>query len=127
MEGWLSQIVTSSEYVITISGDKGVYPMTINVPAEKITGKIYLIRGTRVMLDSDLAEIYGVETKVFNQAVKRNEARFPKTFRFQLTINEYKALRSQFVTLKNSTRGQHRKYDKTSIREIFKRLKKEKF
>ena len=54
--------------------------------------------------------IYGIETKVFNQAVKRNEARFPESFRFQLTVDEYQSLRSQIVTLKEPTRGQHRKY-----------------
>lgn len=52
------------------------------------------------MLDCDLAELYGVETKVFNQAVKRNEARFPPRFRFQLTAEEYELLRSQTVTSK---------------------------
>lgn len=75
-----------------------------------IREKIYHIRNLQVMLDSELAEIYGIETKVFNQAVKRNEERFPDSFRFQLTIDEYKALRSQIVTLENLSRGQHRKY-----------------
>jgi phage regulator Rha-like protein len=62
-----------------------------------------------VLLDSDLAEMYGVETKVLNQAVRRNLNRFPADFTFQLNKNEYDALRSQIVTLK-SGRGQHRKY-----------------
>lgn len=75
-----------------------------------IREKIYQVRGLQVMLDSELSEIYGIETKVFNQAVKRNEARFPESFRFQLTADEYKALRSQIVTLKDLSRGQHRKY-----------------
>lgn len=75
-----------------------------------IIEKIFNIRGVPVMLDSELATIYGVETKVFNQAVKRNIERFPEEFRFQLEIDEYKALRSQFVTLENLSRGQHRKY-----------------
>jgi phage regulator Rha-like protein len=75
-----------------------------------IREKIYHIRNLQVMLDSELAEIYGIETKIFNQAVKRNEERFPDSFRFQLTIDEYKALRSQIVTLENLSRGQHRKY-----------------
>jgi len=61
------------------------------------------------MLDEDLAKLYEVDTKVFNQAVKRNIERFPDDFRFQLTEKEYESLRSQFVTLKNA-RGQHRKY-----------------
>lgn len=62
------------------------------------------------MLDSELAEIYGIETRAFNQAVKRNEARFPSSFRFQLTTEEHDSLRSQFVTLNKLSRGQHRKY-----------------
>ena len=65
---------------------------------ETIKNKIYSIRGFQVMLDMDLADFYGVETKVFNQAVKRNIDRFPENFRFQLTENEYDNLRSQFVT-----------------------------
>lgn len=61
---------------------------------------IHVVRGVQVMLDCDLAELYGVEAKVFNQAVKRNEARFPSRFRFQLTADEYELLRSQTVTSK---------------------------
>ena len=71
--------------------------------------KIYTLRGKQIMLDSDLAELYQVETKVLNQAVKRNSERFPEDFMFQLTQEEYYSLRSQFVTLDNR-RGQHRKY-----------------
>ena len=63
-----------------------------------IKDKIHNIRNQQVMLDRDLAELYGVETKVFNQAVKRNIDRFPDNFRFLLTQNEYENLRSQFVT-----------------------------
>ena len=99
--------MTSSDYVITSRLDKGANPMTINVPVERITGKIYLIRGTKVMLDSDLAELYGVETRVLKQAVRRNISRFPADFMFELTQKEYQSLRSQNVTLK---RGQHSKY-----------------
>ena len=69
---------------------------TINT--ENIKSKIYTIRGMQVMLDSDLAELYEVDTKVFNQAVKRNEERFPEDFRFQLIEEEFENLRSQFVT-----------------------------
>lgn len=61
---------------------------------------IYTIRGQQVMLDSDLAMLYQVDTKVFNQAVKRNIERFPEKFRFQLTKEEYVSLRSQIVTSK---------------------------
>ncbi|MES2774512.1 MAG: ORF6N domain-containing protein [Bacteroidota bacterium] len=63
-----------------------------------IQNKIYEIRGQRVMLDFDLAEMYEVETKVFNQAVKRNNKRFPPDFMFSLTQKEFQHLRSQFVT-----------------------------
>jgi len=77
------------------------------IPIENIQSKIYVIRGERVMLDRDLAELYMVETKVLNQAVKRNIDSFPQDFMFQLTKEEDDSLRSQFVTLK---RGQHRKY-----------------
>ena len=66
--------------------------------AEKIETRIFLIRGRKVMLDSDLAELYDVETKVLLQAVKRNKDRFPEDFMFQLDQEEYEALRSQFVT-----------------------------
>ena len=70
---------------------------------------IYEIRGERVILDSDLASIYGVETKALNRAVKRNRHRFPKDFVFQLTQDESELLRRQIGTLKGR-RGQHRKY-----------------
>ena len=63
-----------------------------------IQNKIYEIRGHKVMLNSDLAELYGVETKVLNQAVKRNSAKFPEDFMFQLTDNETNNFRSQIVT-----------------------------
>src|SRR5947199_10297149 len=80
------------------------------ISIEQIDGMIRTIRGTRVMLDRDLAQIYGVPTKVFNQAVKRNAARFPEDFMFRLTKEEAEGVRisrSQFVTLK---RGQNIKY-----------------
>ena len=77
------------------------------VSVEAIAGKIYLIRGTKIMLDRDLATLYGVETKVLKQAVRRNIKRFPTDFMFELTKKEELSLRSQNVTLK---RGQHSKY-----------------
>lgn len=80
------------------------------IPLERIANRIYQIRGQKVMLDSDLAEIYGVQTKVLVQAVKRNVDRFPEDFMFQLSEEEFRALRSQIVTLKPAARGQHRKY-----------------
>ena len=78
------------------------------IPQEVIENKILLIRSKKVMLDKDLAVLYGVQTRTLNQAVKRNVQRFPEDFMFQLTKEEAeKLLRSQFVTLK---RGRHYKY-----------------
>jgi hypothetical protein len=65
---------------------------------ERIAKAIYLIRDQKVLIDSELAEMYGVETKVLNQAVKRNLDRFPKDFMFQLSEYEWQNLKSQFVT-----------------------------
>jgi hypothetical protein len=76
---------------------------------ELISNKIYFIRNQKVMLDSDLATLYGIETRVLKQAVKRNISRFPEDFMFELTELEYDSLRSQIVTLKKG-RGQHQKY-----------------
>jgi len=87
------------------------------IPIERIEQSILLIRGHRIMLDRDLAILYGVSPKVLNQAAKRHRDRFPEDFMFQLTMEETKAwwsevvetrLRSQSVTLKR--RGQHIKY-----------------
>lgn len=74
----------------------------------EIKNMIYNIRGKQVMLDSDLASLYQVETKVFNQAVKRNIKRFPEFFRFQLTEKEFNNLRSQSVTSSSNTHGGRR-------------------
>ncbi len=67
------------------------------VSNEKVISKIYLLRGQNVMLDSDLSELYGVETRVLNQAVTRNEGRFPDDFMFRLTEQEWTNLISQNV------------------------------
>ena len=67
------------------------------VSEENILEKIYLIRGQKVMLDRDLAEMYGVEVRVLNQAVKRNATRFPEDFMFQIDRDEFKNLKSQIV------------------------------
>jgi hypothetical protein len=72
-----------------------------------LDGVIHTIRDQRVMLDEDLAVLYGVATKVFNQAVHRNQDRFPEDFRFQLTPDEYQALRSQSVTSKGRGGRRH--------------------
>ena len=79
------------------------------VPSEIIQNKIYLIRGKKVMLDSDIAELYGVSTKRLNEQVRRNIDRFPEDFMFILSKEESDSLRSQFATLKKG-RGQHSKY-----------------
>jgi len=77
---------------------------------ERIERKILLIRGHKVMLDSDLARLYGVSTKVLNQAVKRNKARFPSDFMLKLSAVEAAVLRSQFVTSKGRGGRQYRPY-----------------
>ena len=84
------------------------------IPAEIIEKRILLIRNQKVMLDRDLALLYGIETKVLKQAVRRNIKRFPEDFMFKLTADEERLLRSQFVTLK---RGQHSKYSSFAFTE----------
>ncbi len=90
----------------------------VKVPVERVARAILLIRGERVILDRELARLYGASTKALNQAVRRNFDRFPKDFMFQLTMDQARAwreesrltrLRSQNVTLKQG-RGQHIKY-----------------
>jgi ORF6N domain len=76
---------------------------------EILQQKIYEIRGQRVMLDFDLAELYEVENKHLKQAVRRNIERFPIDFLYELSREEYNSLRSQFVTLENG-KGQHSKF-----------------
>ena len=95
-----------------------------------VESKIFLIRGKQVMVDRDLAELYGVETKRITEAVKRNIERFPEEFRFQLTSEEYEFLRSQFVTSKEkdeSLRSQivTLENEKTILRSQFATLKNE--
>jgi len=83
----------------------------ISIPAETIQRSILLIRGQKVILDHDLAELYGVTIKRLNEQVKRNRRRFPKDFMLQLNAQEAHFLRSQFATLeKKRKRGQYRKY-----------------
>ncbi len=104
-------------YTMRLKSHEGV-PLsnTSLIPIERIEKALYLIRGEKVMLDRDLANLYGVSTKVFNQAIKRHRDRFPPDFMFQLTIGVAREwwlavnanrLRSQTVTLK---RGQHLKH-----------------
>jgi len=73
------------------------------IPIERIARAIYLLHGQKVLLDFDLAALYGVSTKALNQAVKRNRERFPADFMFHLSIEETRSLRSQFVTLCEQT------------------------
>ena len=77
----------------------------VEVTIEQIESSIYLIREEKVMLDEDLAQLYGVETKILNKAVKRNLDRFPEDFMFQLTAEESKNLRFQIGTSKKQRGG----------------------
>jgi len=81
----------------------------MDITDEQVIDKIYLIRGQKVMLDRDLAELYGVGTRNLNLAVKRNKKRFPADFMFQLTKAEFDSLMFQFETSKNQGRGGTRK------------------
>lgn len=87
-------------------------PMNVDIIDEtSIRDKIYEVRGVKVMLDFELAEIYGYSTKAFNQQVKRNISRFPDDFMFQLSMEEAETLsRSQKVTLNKGARGTNVKY-----------------
>ncbi len=73
---------------------------TVTIPDELVMNKIYVIRSQKVMLDSDLAELYGVETKRLKEQVKRNIERFPSQYMFELTSQEFAVLRSQNATSK---------------------------
>ncbi|KQC31541.1 DNA-binding protein [Flagellimonas eckloniae] len=84
---------------------------------QAIQTRIYEVRGQKVLLDFDLAMLYGTETKKLKQAVRRNLARFPSDFMFELTKEEYMALRSQIVTLDNEGRGKHSKYNPFAFTE----------
>jgi dimeric dUTPase (all-alpha-NTP-PPase superfamily) len=79
------------------------------VPIDVIEKKILFINGQKVLLDSDLAALYGVTTKRLNEQVRRNLKRFPMDFMYQLSEEEFESLRSHFATL-NKSRGKHRKY-----------------
>ena len=88
-------------------------PVIVDSTEEKIENLIHYVRGQQVMIDSDLAMLYNVETKRLNESVKRNSKRFPESFCFQLTEDEYIELRSQFATSKTeieptSTKGGRR-------------------
>ena len=98
-----------------MSNEKNIAPINedlnlVKYEIENIKQKIYSIRGKQVILDSDIAKLYEVETKRVNESVKRNKKRFPEEFCFQLNEKDVDSLRSQFATLKNQGCGQHRKY-----------------
>ena len=107
--------------------------VNLEISESMIRNLIHVVRGKQVMLDSDLARLYQVETKVFNQAVKRNLDRFPDEFYFQLTNEEYNSLRSQIVTSKGKGAsikdagkkcfGVNRIEDEKIVRDILNRLK----
>ncbi|HEY2414229.1 MAG TPA: ORF6N domain-containing protein [Pirellulaceae bacterium] len=78
------------------------------IPTERILGSIVLIRGQKVLLDADLASMYGVSTKRLNEQVRRNRTRFPSDFMFRLSEDEANVLRSQFATSKTDPRGGRR-------------------
>jgi len=78
---------------------------SVAIPDELVMNRIYVVRDQKVMLDRDLAELYGVETKVLKQAVRRNNARFPEDFMFEMSREELQDWRSQFVTSKEDRQG----------------------
>lgn len=80
-----------------------------SVDAAEVAKRIIIVRGQRVLLDSDLAELYGVTPKRLNEQVRRNRDRFPEDFVFLISISKFRALRSQFATLDRG-RGRHRKH-----------------
>jgi hypothetical protein len=87
----------------------------------QIIHKIIQVRGVNIILDKDIAPMYGVNTKALNQAVKRNSSRFPETFMFRLTNEEAEFSRSHFVTLNNTSpikRGQNIKYNPFAFTEM---------
>src|SRR5207245_3708006 len=105
---WLISLGRNFKFAVTVN---------LPIPAEFIEQKIFFIRGHKVLIDRDLAALYEVPVKALNQAVKRNLARFPEDFMFQLTLDEATALlasRSQNVTLK---RGRNVKYSPYAFTE----------
>ncbi|MFP2994360.1 ORF6N domain-containing protein [Spongiivirga sp. MCCC 1A20706] len=84
---------------------------------QTIQNRIYEVRGQKVLLDFDLAAMYGTETKRLKEAVRRNIERFPSDFMFELTNEEYKSLRTQFATLEKDGRGKFSKYNSFAFTE----------
>jgi hypothetical protein len=110
-----SQIVTASNMLnanlsqIAMGSEGNTMGNEMPLQVDQIGSFIRTIRGQRVILDTDLARIFGVPTFRFNEAIKRNRERFPADFLFQLTAEEFKSLTSQIAILKKG-RGQHRKF-----------------
>ena len=94
--------MTDKEQTSLIKANGDIQEINIAVAEPDIKSMIYVIRNQQVMIDSDLAMLYQVETKRLNEAVKRNIVRIPNEFRFQLTDKELESLRSQFATSNNS-------------------------
>lgn len=90
--------MADTEQTALTKTNNNIQEVSIESVQSDIKSLIYVVRNQQVMIDSDLAMLYQVETKVFNQAVKRNISRFPSNFRFQLNKDEFESLRSQFVT-----------------------------
>ena len=84
--------------------------MSETVRYKQIEEKIFSLRNQNVILDSDVAALYEVETREINQAVKNNPAKFPNSYVLDVTISEYKSLRSKILTLEGQGRGKHKKY-----------------
>jgi hypothetical protein len=105
----------SARWAIQFMGVPSMAERKSIVPVERIEKRIYFIRGQKVMLDSDLAELYGVTTGALNQAVKRNRDRFPLDFRFELTVEEAEDLKSQSVI--SSSWGGRRRSSPTAFTE----------
>lgn len=110
--------MSKTEKELVVIDEKAQAPNS-EVAHYNIKSMIYVIRNKQVMLDSDLAMLYQVETRVFNQAVKRNIARFPDSFRFQISKDEYEALRSQIVTSKEGDANGNKKGGRRYLPYVF--------
>ena len=91
--------------------------MTDVVKFSSVESKVLLLRGQQVILNNDIAELYGVKTKEINQAVKNNPEKFPQGYVFELSVDDWTALRSKILTLNESRRGEHTKYLPTAFTE----------
>ena len=100
----MNKLDESGKVRLRAEGSIGTVPIDL-VPVEIIANKIFLIRGQKVMLDRDLARMYGVETKRLNERVKRNIKRFPEEFMFQLSKEEFYNWKSQFATSNSDKMG----------------------